>query len=107
MQLSRYGCEPRTQIVYTGHDCLANTLQIWVMSNAGSGQTFMIHRRSIEWNFLPDWSPDGMTILCSETIGDQQLGWLMHFTYGHQVTDAVHLRMQAYRTPSDCSPDGI
>ncbi len=30
----------------------------------------------------------------------------MHFDYRHQAADAVHLRMQAYRTPSNYSPDG-
>jgi Tol biopolymer transport system component len=95
------------QIVYTGHAPLTNTLQIWVMSDTGSSPMFLIPRGPTYWNFLPDWSPDGKTILFSETIGDQQLGWLMLFDYEHQTADAVHLRMQAYGTHSDYSPDGI
>ncbi|MFA5874837.1 MAG: hypothetical protein WC832_12840 [Anaerolineales bacterium] len=55
----------------------------------------------------PFWSPDGKTILFGETSGDQQLGWLMLFDYEHQTAGAVHLRMQAYGTHSDYSPDGI
>jgi serine/threonine protein kinase/Tol biopolymer transport system component len=96
-----------TQIVYTGHGPLTNALQIWVMSDAGQDQTFLIHRGSDLWNFLPDWSPDGKTLVFSETSGNQQLGWLMLFDYEHQIADAVHLRMQAYGTHSDYSPDGI
>jgi len=95
-----------TQIVYTGHGRLTNALQIWVMSDAGRGQTLLIHRGHTLWNFLPDWSPDGKTILFSETSGDQQLGWLMRFDYEHQTADAVHLRMGTYGTHSDYSPDG-
>ncbi len=96
-----------TQIVYTGHGRLTNALQIWVMSDAGQGRKFLIHRGSELWNFLPAWSPDGKTILFSETNGDQQLGWLMRFNYEHPTAAAVHLRSQAYGTHSDYSPDGI
>ncbi len=96
-----------TQIVYTGHGPLTDALQIWVMSDAGQGQTFLVHRGSTLWDFLPGWSPDGRTIVFSETSGDQQLGWLMIFDYEHQTADVVHLRNQAYGTHSDFSPDGI
>jgi Tol biopolymer transport system component len=95
-----------TQIVYTSHSRLTNALQIWVMSDAGRGQTLLIHRGSTYWNFLPKWSPNGKTILFSETSGDQQLGWLMLFDYQHQTADAVHLRRGTYGRQSDYSPDG-
>jgi Tol biopolymer transport system component len=96
-----------TQIIYTGHGSLTNALQIWVMSDAGRGQTYLIRRGSIAWDFLPDWSPDGKTILFGETSGDQQLGWLMLFDYEQPTANAVHLRMQAFGTHPDYSPDGI
>jgi len=96
-----------TQIIYTGHGSLTNALQIWVMSDAGRGQTYLIRRGSTVWDFLPDWSPDGKTILFGETSGDQQLGWLMLFDYEQPTASAVHLRMQAFGTHPDYSPDGI
>ena len=96
-----------TQIIYTGHGSSTDALQIWVMSDAGRGQTFLIRRGSALWNFLPDWSPDGKTILFGETSGDQQLGWLMLFDYEYQTAVPVHLRWGAYGTHSDFSPDGI
>jgi serine/threonine protein kinase len=95
-----------TQIVYTGHGPLTNALQIWVMSDTGRGLTFLIPRGSELWNFLPDWSPDGKTILFSETSGAQELGWLMLFDYVNQTAAVVHLRMQAFGTQGDFSPDG-
>ncbi len=85
------------QIVYTSHSRLTNALQIWVMSDAGRGQTMLIHRGSTLWNFLPKWSPDGKTILFNETSGNQQLGWLMLFNYEHQNANPVHLRLGTYR----------
>ena len=94
-----------TQIIYTGHGRLTNALQIWVMSDAGRGQTFLIHRGSDLWNFLADWSPDGNTILFSETQGAQELGWLMLFDY--QSTNVTHLRGQVFGTHGDYSPDGL
>jgi Tol biopolymer transport system component len=96
-----------TQIVYTSHSPYSNSLQIWVMSDAGRGQTFLIHRGSTLWNSQPDWSPDGRTILFSETSGGQLLGWLMGFDFEHQTEKIVHLRMGTYGTHGDFSPDGI
>jgi len=95
-----------TQIIYTAHSRLTNAMQIWVMSDAGRGQTLLIHRGNLLWNFLPHWSPVGNTILFSETTGDQELGWLMHIDYEHQTVEAVHLRSGAYGTHGDYSPDG-
>ena len=93
-----------TQIVYTGHGPLTNALQIWVMSDAGLGQTILIHRGSDLWNSLPDWSSDGASILFSETTGAQELGWLMHFD--PESLGVAHLRMGANGTHGDFSPDG-
>jgi serine/threonine protein kinase len=95
-----------TQIIYAGHSRLTNALQIWMMSNAGRGQTLLIRRGSLLWNFLPDWSPDGKTILFSETNGNQALGWLMRFNYENQTADAVHLRTGTFGAHGDFSPDG-
>ena len=94
-----------TQILYTGHSRLTNALQIWVMSDTGQGQKFLIPRGDIYWDFLPEWSPDGKTILFNETSGGQELGWLMTFDY--QTASTNHLRGQAYGAHSDFSPDGI
>jgi Tol biopolymer transport system component len=76
------------------------------MSDAGHGQTYLIRRGSTYWNFLPDWSPDGKTILFGETSGDQQLGWLMRFDYEHPTSGEVHLRIGTFGNHSDYSPDG-
>ena len=94
------------QIIYTSYSLLTNALQVWVMSDSGHGQTLLFHRGAELWDFLPEWSPDGKTILFSETKGDQQLGWLMLFDYTNQSAEAVHLRIQAFGTHSDYSPDG-
>ncbi len=93
-----------TQIVFTGHNPLTASLQIWVMSDAGLGQSLLIHRGSDLWNFLPDWSTDGLSILFSETQGAQELGWLMRFDT--QTLEVVHLRTGASGTHGDFSPDG-
>jgi serine/threonine protein kinase len=95
-----------TQIVYTGHGRLTNALQIWVMSDAGRGQTFLIRRGSTLWNSHPEWSPDGKIILFGETSGDQQLGWIMRFDYDHQTAGEDHLRMGTFGSHIDYSPDG-
>ena len=94
-----------TQIVYTGHSRLTNAPQIWVMSNTGQGPKVLIPRGEELWNFLPDWSPNGKTILFGETQGDQELGWLMLFDY--QTTNVVHLRGGAFGTSGDYSTDGM
>lgn len=96
-----------TQIIYTSYSMLTNALQIWAMSDNGSSPTLLIHRGSELWNFLPDWSPDGKTIVFSETNGDQQLGWLMLSNFENQPDNVMHLRMQAYGTHGDYSPDGL
>jgi Tol biopolymer transport system component len=93
-----------TQIVFTGHGRLTDALQIWVMSDAGLGQSFLIHRGADLWNSLPDWSPDGNSILFSETMGAQELGWLMQFNT--LASDVVHLRMGTSGNHGDYSPDG-
>jgi len=94
-----------TQIVYTGHGPLTNALQIWVTSDTGQGQTFLIPRGPELWSFHPNWSPDGKTILFGETKGAQKLGWLMRFDY--QTTKVDHLRGGASGTSADYSPDGM
>jgi Tol biopolymer transport system component len=94
-----------TQLLYTAHSRLTDALQIWTMSDYGRGQTIFIRRGADLWNFLPDWSPDGDTILFSETQGAQQLGWLM--LYNSQSTDTHHLRSQAFGTHGNYSPDGL
>jgi serine/threonine protein kinase len=93
-----------TQIVFTGHGLLTDSLQIWEMSDAGLGQSFLIHRGADRWNSLPDWSPDGKTILFSETMGAQELGWLMRFD--SETLSVDHLRTGASGTHGDYSPDG-
>jgi Tol biopolymer transport system component len=93
-----------TQIVYTGHGLLTDSLQIWEMSDAGLGQSFLIHRGADLWNSIPDWSPDGKTILFSETMGAQELGWLMRFD--SETLSVDHLRTGASGTHGDYSPDG-
>jgi Tol biopolymer transport system component len=94
-----------TQIVYTAHSRVTNTLQVWEMSYSGQGQALLLPRGSELWNFLPDWSPDGKSILFSETQGAQQLGWLM--VSNDQNTKVDHLRGQAFGTNGDYSPDGL
>jgi len=94
-----------TQIVYTGHSRYTNTPQIWVMSEAGQSQKLLIPRGTALWNFLPDWSPDGKTILFGETSGAQELGWLMLFT--DQTAHVGHLRSSALGTHGDYSLDGM
>ena len=95
-----------TQIIYTAHSRLTDALQIWVMSDAGRGQTLLIPRGSLRWNFLPDWSADGKTILFSETKGNQVLGWLMRFDFENQTFEAVYMRAGTFGTHGDFSPDG-
>ncbi len=107
-----WSCQPAwsstgTQIIYTAHNRTTNSLQIWIMSDAGRGQTLLIPRGSELWDFLPDWSPDGKTILFSETSGNQLLGWLMLFDYENKTLDATHLRSGMYGTHGDFSPDGV
>ena len=95
------------QIVYTGHSLLTNALQIWVMSDMGQGQTLLVNRGPTNWDFLPNWSPDGKTILFNETTGPQALGWLMVFDYEkRQTAEAVHLRPGSYGNHGSYSPDG-
>ena len=95
------------QIIFTGHSRVTNTLQIWIMSDAGKNQTFLIHRGATYWDFLPNWSPDGKTILFNETSGPQELGWLMVFDYSNRETaEAVHFRSGAYGNHGSFSPDG-
>jgi len=95
-----------TQIIYTAHSRLTDALQIRMMSDAGRGQTLLIPRGNLFWNFLSDWSSDGKTILFSETKGNQALGWLMRFNYENQTVDSVHMRAGTYGTHGDFSPDG-
>jgi Tol biopolymer transport system component len=94
-----------TQIIYTGHGPLTDALQIWVMSDSGLGLKFLVHRGPDRWNFLPDWSPDGTSIIFSETVGAQELGGLMR--YDTQSSNVQHLRAGASGTHGDFSPDGI
>ena len=96
------------QIVYTGHSLLTNALQIWVMSDVGQEQTFLIHRGATNWDFLPSWSPDGNTIIFNETSGPQELGWLMVFDYEHrQNSEAILFRPGSYGNHGSYSADGL
>ena len=96
------------QIVYTGHSLLTNALQIWVMSDLGQEQTFLIHRGAANWDFLPSWSSDGKTIIFNETSGPQALGWLMNFDYEHrQTSEAVLFRPGSYANHGSYSADGL
>jgi len=95
------------QIVYTGHSQLTNTLQIWVMSDLGQDQTFLIPRGPTYWDFLPQWSPDGKLILFNETSGPQALGWLMVFNYEKRQTgEAIQLLSGSYGNHGSYSSDG-
>jgi len=95
-----------TRIIYTAHSRLTDALQIRVMNDTGHGQTLLIPRGNLLWNFLPDWSADGKAILFSETRGNQLLGWLMRFDFENQAIDAVHMRAGTFGTHGDYSPDG-
>jgi eukaryotic-like serine/threonine-protein kinase len=96
------------QIVYTGHSQLTDTLQIWVMSDLGQDQTFLIPRGPTYWDFLPSWSPDGKKILFNETTGPQALGWLMVFDYEKRQTDGViQFRPGSFGNHGSYSTDGL
>lgn len=92
------------QIIYTAYSRLTNTPQIWIMSSSGQDQKALILRGSELWNFIPAMHPDGASILLGETLGNQQLGWLM--VYDLETTKMVHLRSPAFGTNGDYSPDG-
>ena len=78
------------------------------MSDLGQNQTKLINRGTELWDFLPSWSPDGKTILFSETTGAQALGWLMVFDYEHrQTAQPVYLRRGSYGNHGSFSPDGL
>ncbi len=67
----------------------------------------LIPRGPNNFDFLPNWSPDGKTILFNETNG-QTLGWLMLFDYEHRdKTEATHLRSGIRANHSGYSPDGF
>jgi Tol biopolymer transport system component len=95
-----------TQIVYTA--LRLGVLQIWVMSDAGRGAAQLV-RRGIElWDYLPDWSPDGQTILFSESRGKQALGWLTSIRYDErQNNDANSVVNALYAMDAAYSPDGL
>jgi len=95
-----------TQIVYTARRL--GVLQIWVMSDAGRGAAQLV-RRGIElWDYLPDWSPDGQTILFSESSGKQALGWLTSIRYDErQDNDANSVVNGLYAMDAAYSPDGL
>ncbi|HVM72482.1 MAG TPA: protein kinase [Anaerolineales bacterium] len=96
------------QIIYTGHSRLTNALQIWVMSDLGQDQTLLINRGANYWDFLPHFSPDGKTVLFTETNGAQVLGWLMLFDFQNPKTaQAVHWRSGTVGNHGSYSPDGL
>ncbi len=95
-------------IIYTGHSRLTNALQIWIMNYLGKDPILLINRGPTYWDFLPNWSPDGKTILFNETIGPQALGWLMVFDYGNfQTAVSAHWRSGTYANHGSYSPDGL
>ena len=93
------------QISYTGHGPLTDALQVWVMSDTGLNKELMVPRGSDLWNFLPCWSSNGETVLFSETMGAQELGWLMSFD--SLTKKVIHLRLGANGTHCEYSPDGL
>jgi eukaryotic-like serine/threonine-protein kinase len=96
-----------SQIIFTGHGLLTDAMQIWVMSDAGRGPSYLVHRDPTFWDFLPALSPDGRTIVFSETSGAQKLGWLMLYIMDDPSANPTRLRMQALGTNAHFSPDGI
>ena len=94
-----------TQILYTGHSLLTGTLQIWVMNDTGRDQAFLIHRGDAFWDFYPDWSPDGKTIIFSEKPDDLSRSRLMVWGYQSPLT-AVTLRNGGFGMHDDYSQDG-
>jgi Tol biopolymer transport system component len=97
-----------SQILYTGHSRLSNALQIWVMHSDGAEQKLVIARGPNYWDFSPDWSADGKTIMFNETNGAQKLGWSMVFDYEHRATaQIIHLRSGLYSNHGRFSPDGL
>ncbi len=95
-----------TQIVYTGHSQLTGALQIWVMSDAGRGNTRLVQNDVTFWDFQPTWAPDGRTIYFSETSGPQALGWLMQFDYENRADpDAAQVQNGNFATDVSVSPD--
>ena len=105
---SRYPAWSRTgtQIVYTGHSQLTGALQVWVMSDAGRGNTRLVLNDVTFWDFQPTWGSDGRTIYFSETSGSQALGWLMQFDYENRADpDAAQVTNGNYATDVSVSPD--
>jgi Tol biopolymer transport system component len=94
------------QIVYTGHSQLTGAEQIWVMSDSGQDKTRLVLTDVSYWNFQPDWGSDGRAIYFSETIGAQELGWLMQFDYDNRENpDASQVLNGNYATDVSISPD--
>jgi TolB protein len=78
------------------------------MGDLDQNQSSLINRGPTYWDFLPSWSPDGKTVLFSETNGPQTLGWLMLFDYTNpQTAQAVHWRSGTVANHSSYSPDGL
>jgi Tol biopolymer transport system component len=77
------------------------------MSDMGQNQTALINRGSVNWDFLPNWSPDSKTVLFNETNGPQALGWLMLFDDTNPLTPAVHWRSGTQADHGSFSPDGL
>jgi serine/threonine protein kinase len=96
-----------TKIVYTAHSLFTNALQIWTMNSNGSQPIRLVRRDPAYLEFMPTWSPDGKTILFSETKGRQELGWLMAFDYENiQTAETTHYRSGSYGNHVAYSPDG-
>jgi serine/threonine protein kinase len=95
-----------TQIAYTGHSRLTDTLQIWVMSNTGRDPLLFVRSGSTYWDTLPVWSPDGRWLIFSQDNGPQVRGWLMKFDLeNHQTANATKIRDFGINT--DISPDSL
>ncbi len=86
-----------------------NAYQVWVMNEAGQGNTQVARSGQSYSDYLPAWTPDGETILFSQkAAGVTSRAWLMSIPYADLAAkDPSRLNLPRPIEDVDVSPDGI
>ncbi|HXQ32596.1 MAG TPA: hypothetical protein VN843_01110, partial [Anaerolineales bacterium] len=81
--------------------------QVWTMTDKGQDNVQLVRSGQNLWDFLPQWSPDGVTILFNQRDKALHRPWLMTINFTNSEQGPTRLNFPTPIEDVEFSPDGV